>query len=346
MSWTSTPNRLQFEGYYFRNAVAVIDDYKVSHTRNNSAMQRLIQNLFDREGRGRLTRDVKMVKTQPFLGFPLSTGEDPIDSSASNTARFLPMPWDGSVAGGTPRERVSRLQRYQKDFSMFTSALIEHIQRKDPEELINLHMKIFNDYADTLSGVANGPRISNLLALIKLAFSQALIAAVELDAINDTEAFRLLDSFDEYMEMYLVFIRERLKDKEPGKLFMEAFLGVLSSRKNLIVRNPVEHEIAGFIKTHRSGEADYVCILPGQAYSLVCAAYQRSVRRFPFSQESVAKDLAACGLISAPPGRSQTQVRWGDTRMYVWKMPITAFGLDDGQGRRLVHDTDSEERDG
>ncbi len=43
LSWTSTPNSLQMVGYYFRHAIALIDDYKPEVTKQNDVV-RLIQN--------------------------------------------------------------------------------------------------------------------------------------------------------------------------------------------------------------------------------------------------------------------------------------------------------------
>src|SRR5262249_23098411 len=90
-SWTATPYYLQREGYYFKDALYLIDDYKPDLATQSQGKQvkQLLQNYADRTGRGRLKIDATTNTTRPIRGLLMSTGEDVPEHSASMLARSI-----------------------------------------------------------------------------------------------------------------------------------------------------------------------------------------------------------------------------------------------------------------
>jgi uncharacterized protein (DUF927 family) len=87
-SWTATPNALQVIGYYFKDALYLIDDFKFESC-NPRDVVRFVQNYADGTARSRLNADATLNTTRPVRGFVVATGEDIPEHAASVTARLI-----------------------------------------------------------------------------------------------------------------------------------------------------------------------------------------------------------------------------------------------------------------
>jgi hypothetical protein len=90
-AWNSTANFLQRQGYYFKDALYLVDDYKPEVMHPQQAV-RVLQNYADRTGRGRLRADATTNATRPVRGLLVSTGEDLPEHTASVLARCVVVP--------------------------------------------------------------------------------------------------------------------------------------------------------------------------------------------------------------------------------------------------------------
>ncbi|MBL8794816.1 MAG: hypothetical protein JNM56_12985 [Planctomycetia bacterium] len=87
-TWAATPNYLQRTGYFFKDALYLVDDYKPEVARHHDVV-RVMQNYADRTGRGRLKADATTNTTRPIRGLLLATGEDVPEHTASALARNI-----------------------------------------------------------------------------------------------------------------------------------------------------------------------------------------------------------------------------------------------------------------
>jgi hypothetical protein len=90
-TWGSTPYFLQMLGYYFRDALFLVDDFKPMALRPGQLQQItwLLQTYSDSTARGRLNADSSAKPLRPIRGMLVSTGEDVPEHSASTTARSV-----------------------------------------------------------------------------------------------------------------------------------------------------------------------------------------------------------------------------------------------------------------
>ena len=88
MSWASTAKRIQHEGYFFKDAIYLVDDYKPEQCSPREATW-ILQSFADSAARSRLRRDATAAETREIRGLLLCTGEDVPDHSASATARMI-----------------------------------------------------------------------------------------------------------------------------------------------------------------------------------------------------------------------------------------------------------------
>ena len=90
-SWAWTPNALESTGYYFRDALFLVDDFKTGLAQRSQVI-RLFQSYADGSGRGRLRSDASFNQVRWIRGQLLVTGENAIDDESSSAARTIIIP--------------------------------------------------------------------------------------------------------------------------------------------------------------------------------------------------------------------------------------------------------------
>ena len=123
ISWASTVKRIQHEGYYFRDAMFLVDDYKPEHCRPGDATW-LLQAYADSAARSRLRADATAAETREIRGLLVCTGEDVPDHSASATARLIKIPYP---VGEKDLERGRRCQQQRGNYAGVMADFLRHI---------------------------------------------------------------------------------------------------------------------------------------------------------------------------------------------------------------------------
>jgi hypothetical protein len=90
-TWAATPNYIQRQGYFFKDALYLVDDFKPEVVQGYQVI-RVLQNYADGTGRGRLKVDATTNVSRPIRGLLVSTGEDIPEHSASVVARSVVVP--------------------------------------------------------------------------------------------------------------------------------------------------------------------------------------------------------------------------------------------------------------
>lgn len=90
-SWGSTANYVQRQGYFFKDAMYLADDYKPEVVIHQQLV-RILQSYSDGTSRGRLKVDATTNISRPIRGLLVSTGEDIPQHSASAIARSIIVP--------------------------------------------------------------------------------------------------------------------------------------------------------------------------------------------------------------------------------------------------------------
>jgi hypothetical protein len=162
-TWASTPNYVQRAGYFFKDALFVVDDYKPEVT-YQSQVVRILQNYSDGTGRGRLKVDATTNTTRPIRGLLVSTGEDIPEHSASAVAR--------SVIVQVPQAakdlaRGGRCADERRHYSGVLADFVRHLlangrTRTFPKLVRALQRRYYRDIA----GQQNDVRIASNFALL------------------------------------------------------------------------------------------------------------------------------------------------------------------------------------
>lgn len=87
-TWSATPNYVQRQGYFFKDALYLVDDYKPEVVQPYQVV-RVLQAYADNTARGRLKADATANVLRPIRGLLLCTGEDVPEHNASAIARSV-----------------------------------------------------------------------------------------------------------------------------------------------------------------------------------------------------------------------------------------------------------------
>src|SRR5262249_39745360 len=88
-TWGATGNFIQRQGYFFKDALYLVDDYKPELVKNQQEVVKVLQAYADNTARGRLRADATANVLRPIRGLMVCTGEDVPDQHASAVARSV-----------------------------------------------------------------------------------------------------------------------------------------------------------------------------------------------------------------------------------------------------------------
>ena len=108
-TWRSTTNSIEKNGYYLKDMLYVVDDYKGIDV-NPKALTGCIQSYGDRHGRGRMNTDLSARKTWFIRGNMVSTAEDIPTGEASVISRILLL----KIPGRGNSDHLTKAQAHAK----------------------------------------------------------------------------------------------------------------------------------------------------------------------------------------------------------------------------------------
>jgi hypothetical protein len=168
-SWSGTANFLQRQGYYFKDSLYLIDDFKPGAVRQQDAL-RVLQNYADGTGRGRLKEDSSTMITRPIRGLLVATGEDVVEHAASSAARSIVVP----VSQG-PKDvpRGMRCLTEMANYPGVTADFVRWLLAEERTAGIPAGVKAWRDfYYGGVQDRQNGLRIAANFAVLAAGFCE------------------------------------------------------------------------------------------------------------------------------------------------------------------------------
>lgn len=121
-TWASTHNSLEKTGFYAKDLLYVIDDFKHS-TSNEKGVIQFIQSYADRHGKGRLNSDSSIKMTWSVRGCLMASGEDLVAGEASALARMIVIP----IREKGDLDRIFSAQKKAKYLPGLMAAYIKYV---------------------------------------------------------------------------------------------------------------------------------------------------------------------------------------------------------------------------
>ncbi len=169
-SWSSTPNSLGRIGYFFKDSLFLVDDWKkriFNKLGTYDAALTLLQNFADNTARSRMTATMELAKTYVIRGWLAASGEDTPTGEASNLARMIPV---------TLRTKERDIVRGKKILAMrhlysgFTARFIHHIFNINPVIIDKTLEDFMGIFEPMLRGRSNDVRIARNMSLMATSF--------------------------------------------------------------------------------------------------------------------------------------------------------------------------------
>jgi len=169
-NWSWTANSIESTGYFFRDSLFVVDDFK-SGLVQRSQVVRLFQTYADGGGRGRLRRDATFNSLRWIRGQMLVTGENALDDEASSTARTIIVPVEPLATKDL--DRRNRCLEESRHYSALTADFVKWlIQNGRLQEFANKvkaeELRIYQ----TIAGQANDGRVAANFAVFSAAYAE------------------------------------------------------------------------------------------------------------------------------------------------------------------------------
>lgn len=226
-SWSSTANVLGRIGYFFKDALFLIDDFKKrvfgKQSAENAALT-LLQNYADNTARSRMTQTLETAPTYVVRGWVACTGEDTPGGEASNLARMIPITFQMIKKDLVKGRKVMQMKH---KYSGFTARYIHKALSFNPIVL----NKILEDYVrffyPKVEGQSNDVRIARNISLLATSF-QHIAEFLWLPREAATE----IATFNKMLEKQLYLI----VDEASSELSSERFLVIL---KELLITGRV-----------------------------------------------------------------------------------------------------------
>lgn len=320
-SWTSTPNSLEAEGFWFKDSLFLVDDLKPGFTPQESVV-RILQGYSGERGRSRLNSNSTQRKTFFIRGLLLTTGEGFIGDIESVTGRTicLKVEPEKNVKAGEQCKKFSGLYR------SFTPGLIHSVISKEnwkqrAKEFVDKKTSALNRETRELS---NGLRAASSWALNALGFEFFTTYLIELRVIPQKKKDQMMDEHMVIAQNHLKEQMERLRGEHPAEIFFR-ILGQKLKAGAISVE-----ELEGMDSKGRSiGQVkdNAVFIFPDIALEVLAGHFHALEERMPFNRNSLRDALTQDGVLHRPKeGRWTKQVRDDKgTRHNAWKFELITF---------------------
>ena len=324
VSWSSTANAIEAEGWHFRDSLLLLDDYKASVT-NPQTVIRILQNHADGHGRGRLKSNARISELRHIRGLLLSTGEDFVSDVESVSGRtiLLPVEPEKNLLAGT------RCWQNKSVYRMFLPGLIQMvISNPDWKSIIRQFVdeKIELLAGDT-RGLSNGLRIASNWALNWLGFELFLDYLHGLDVINEAEKAVMAAEYEQIARDHLRMQVSEMQSENPVSI-MFRILGQKLSTGTISI--PGLHEtssdrgkVVGVVKD----EENVVQVYPDIMLEMLSNHFKAVGQKMPFTKNALRDALAQEGFIEkASNGRWTRQIRGSAGRRFqVWEFEASRF---------------------
>jgi hypothetical protein len=235
-SFESTSNALERITFLAKDTLTVIDDWRPGVTRADSddmdrKAQRALRGAGNRQGRGRMTSDIKLRTSYPPRGLIVVTAEALPEGPAfqSAAARSLSIK---IIREDVDLAKLSELQREKQMLSVAMSGYISYIGGRYEElatELPKQREKLRNRLRDKLSD--SHPRTPDNAAALIVAAQQFMEYAVSAGAMTETEADKRLKMIrNGILEAARAHV-EATRGGDPASTFVKIIRSMLAAKR-------------------------------------------------------------------------------------------------------------------
>lgn len=322
--WTSTANAIEKEGYYFRDALFLIDDLKQGMISQESVI-RILQNYVDGQGRTRLGTNARLQSPTYIRGQILSTGEDFIDGIESISGRTIVLQVEPEKNIEAGRRCLENRHLYRMFMPGFIHSVISNPNWQT--EFRDGVDALISDFNELTMALSNGLRVSSNWALNGMGFRMFINYLEQLGTIDGEIKARMMSEYLEIAKEHLRVQAENLIEADPVSILFDVLQQKLAAGQATISNlNGNSSGRGRAIGTAREDQGA-VFIYPEILMEMLTGHFRSVGQKMPFSKGAIRDALARQGLISQfQNGRYTHQVRVeAGRRINAWEFPLEQF---------------------
>jgi hypothetical protein len=317
VSWTSTMNFVQMVGYFFKDAILLVDDYKSGHIKDKRELIQKIQSYADNAGRGRLNADSSTKQTRPIRGLMVSTGEDIPVNEASTLARMLVLDFTNSKKKLDKGHRCLQNQQY---YSGVMGRYVHWLLKSKRLAVVKgMELEYQQLFYQDIVGQQNDSRLSHNLAIDMVGFECFcdFISDIEGGVIDYADTRRMLEQHKEILKDLRDKAILLVKDEQASNIFLRVLKDLINTERVTICDESLPENarnVVGFIKN------DNLCIIPSLAFQEVQKVMRDSGHQLNFTINEVGRQLVGDGIITEHEPNRATKIIWwnnGSNRVFV-----------------------------
>jgi hypothetical protein len=298
-TWSSTSNSLGRIGYFMKDTLFMIDDFKKRMFFKPGAFDgamTLMQNYADNTARSRMTANMELAKTFIVRGWLASTGEDTPSGEASNLARMVPTTCNTKFKDMVKGRRIQEMKQF---YPGFTARYLHHVFNIAPV-LINKSMQDNMDhFYSKIAGQSNDIRIARNVSLLATSFKfvSEFVWSKKRAKEAQEEFLSLLDT--QIIDVALEAAEELASDR-----FLKVLQELLSSGKVRMLPNYMEDveennhtPIIGYWGTRKEVEQPVGYLVVSLAFKEIQSFLRASNESLTHTKKAIIHELYENGMI-------------------------------------------------
>ena len=345
---SGTGRSLEMMTMAFKDALVVIDDFK--EELNRKQMIALIQKIYDRSGRTRLTSNLEQRTAAKCRGLVMVTAEDRPTSEASAIARCIYVEAPGLGADSDEsKARLLRVRQHRHLFSGVTARFIHFVMTTYPgtNELHPVLAEINKWLIKDIRGTQNSNRVAKNLAANFLTWSLFCDFMTECGLMSQEEHIEFIEQHKKNVlairDKMVIVLGQELASAVFVDTIRELILSGAARIENLteITEHNRNAKVIGFVTSPNSGEVN---LYPQSCIAMAKDMVRRTGSGISHGKESIGKQMQQMGLIKrSSKDRTTTRIMWKGSRAYVWCLDGIAAGLCDPIPSEIVEDNETME---
>jgi len=291
VSWTSTPNSIQRLGYFFKDCMYLVDDYKQDNITKvgEKAARALMQNYADMTGRSRLRSDATMQQTYHIRGGLMISGEDLVSGEASNLARMVIVEYESDKVD---LEKGWKVRDSRSKYSGFTARFIQHVLNQDKSKIRKKIREYTVEFHKEIEDANNATRIAGNLAMMMTTYSY--LAAFLWNKKEAYENILMLKSF--YVNLLKEMV-ETVAEERSTEKFWRFLQEYLATERLQLQCEMVEPD--RFKPTVGHVHNGKVYLIPSLAYTEIQRLLRASGEEIHHTKKAIFTDLFLEGRIAS-----------------------------------------------
>ena len=317
----------------FKDALIVFDDFKDLTKEQSRIVRDVIQASYDGNTGVKLTKIGTQQTSKELQAGVAMTGEHFISDEASVVARTILIEEGKKINIRKTTTKFRKCWEQKHLYSGVTPHLIHFFLQESPSEYKTRLTTLTGELNEIYAGRQNAPRVSYNLALNHVLWRLFVDFMEHHSVISKIESLELIEEHKGYCYILMDEILARCEQEQNSLAFLDKLRELIHTGEVSIMGSERYYNdrktVVGVIPDDDPYPGrDVIYVYPHTAVKEVARFMQATKGHIPGGPRSLGRDFMADGIIiDSDKGKSQKQVRIGDSRPCVWVMCQEKLGI-------------------